>query len=181
MDLRNSRNAAVAATVFSLGGMGCMPPPPQVPCSCPPSPCETASPPSSGAPPAPVEANPRSGGEPLDLAARYEGAPALKVLHGQATYYGDSLAGNKTASGEIYDPRAFTAAHRTLPFGSVVRVVRTDRKTHDFVYVRITDRGPFGGRRRIIDLSRAAAERLDMIRDGVVDVRVEVVSYPQGS
>jgi rare lipoprotein A len=95
------------------------------------------------------------------------------VLEGKATYYGDSLAGNKTASGEVYDPRAFTAAHRTLPFGTVVRVVRLD--TQRYVYVRITDRGPFGNRQRIIDLSKIAAERLGMLRAGVVKVRVEVL------
>jgi rare lipoprotein A len=99
---------------------------------------------------------------------------ALAVFRGQASYYGDSLAGNRTASGERYDPRAFTAAHKTLAFGTVVRVVRPD--TGAWVNVRITDRGPFVAR-RVLDLSRAAAERLRMIRSGVVEVRAEVVSY----
>jgi rare lipoprotein A len=99
---------------------------------------------------------------------------ALAVFQGQASYYGDSLAGNKTASGERYNPRAFTAAHKTLAFGTVVRVVRPD--TGASVTVRITDRGPFVAR-RVLDLSRAAAERLRMIRSGVVEVRAEVVTY----
>lgn len=113
-----------------------------------------------------------------ELAARYDGRRALSASQGSATYYGDSFAGRKTASGERYDPAKFTAAHRTLPFGTVIRVVRMDRKAA--VYVRVTDRGPFGSKSRIIDLSRAAAERLDMIRTGVVRVRLEVVEYGPG-
>ncbi|GMV15119.1 MAG: hypothetical protein AMXMBFR56_33430 [Polyangiaceae bacterium] len=97
-----------------------------------------------------------------------------EVLEGEATYYSDKLAGRKTASGERYDPGALTAAHRTLPFGSVVRVVR--QGTQRSVVVRITDRGPFGKPSRIIDLSKAAARELDMLRAGVVPVRVEVLS-----
>lgn len=108
-----------------------------------------------------------------ELLARYEGQRAVKTLKGKASYYSDKLAGNRTASGERYDPGRFTGAHRTLPFGTVVRVVRLD--TQRYVYVRITDRGPFGGRGRIIDLSRIAAERLGMLRAGVIDVRVEVL------
>lgn len=98
------------------------------------------------------------------------------VQEGQASYYSDALAGNSTASGEPYDPAALTAAHRTLPFGTRVRVTRLDKDLS--VEVRINDRGPFGRRGRIIDLSRAAAERLEMIRAGVVRVRVEVLELP---
>ena len=96
-----------------------------------------------------------------------------RVLAGRATYYSDALAGNRTANGERYDPRAMTAAHRTLKFGTQVRVTRRD--TGSSVVVRINDRGPFGDRRRIIDLSRAAAQELGMMRAGVVDVSVEVL------
>ena len=99
----------------------------------------------------------------------------VDVLEGLATYYSDSLAGNHTASGEIYDPRALTAASRDLPFGTVVRVVRV--KNGRSVTVRINDRGPWGDRNRILDLSRAAAEELDMIHDGVVKVRAEILKY----
>jgi len=99
-------------------------------------------------------------------------AEGQRVEHGRATYYADSLAGNRTASGERYDPRAMTAAHRTLPFGSVVRVIRSDGR---FVEVTINDRGPFGGHGAVIDLSRTAAEKLGMLRAGVVDVELEVV------
>jgi rare lipoprotein A len=107
------------------------------------------------------------------LLASYEGIAPTRVLQGKATYYGDSLAGNHTANGDIYDPKQFTAAHKTLPFGTVVRVLRVD--TNRYVYVRINDRGPFGKKDRIIDLSRVAAERLGMIRAGVVPVKVEVL------
>jgi rare lipoprotein A len=99
----------------------------------------------------------------------------LEVLEGKATYYSDALAGHKTASGEPYDPRALTAAHRSLPFGTMVRVVRAD--SGRVVIVRINDRGPFGSSQRIIDLSKSAAEQLEMIRAGVVDVRAEVLEY----
>lgn len=99
----------------------------------------------------------------------------LAVLKGKAAYYSDSLRGRPTASGEPYDPGALTAAHRSLPFGTVVRVVRPE--TGAQVVVRVNDRGPFGDESRILDLSRAAAERLDMLRAGVVRVRAEVLEY----
>lgn len=99
------------------------------------------------------------------------------VLDGEASYYSDALAGRRTASGERYDPAALTAAHRSLPFGTRVRVVRVD--TGRAVLVRITDRGPFGKPSRIIDLSKAAAKELDMLRAGVIRVRVEVLP-PEG-
>lgn len=83
-----------------------------------------------------------------------------------ASYYADSLAGNPTASGEPYVPSKLTAAHRTLSFGTKVRVVREGRGE---VTVTINDRGPFIDG-RIIDLSRAAAEKVDLITDGVADV-----------
>jgi rare lipoprotein A len=98
-------------------------------------------------------------------------------LDGYASYYADSLSGNLTASGVEYDPDLFSAAHRTLPFGTRVRVTRTDREVPP-VCVTVNDRGPWRGRRRIIDLSRRAAEALDMIGEGVVPVRVEV--FPRG-
>ena len=117
-------------------------------------------------------------GEEGSLYSAYDKAPALETQVGTAAYYSDKLAGRKTASGQRYDPRAFTAAHRKLPFDTVVRVVRLDDGRH--VYVRITDRGPFGERKRIVDLSKIAAERLDMLRSGVVDVRLEVVRWGDG-
>lgn len=94
---------------------------------------------------------------------------------GYATYYSDSLAGNHTASGERYNPRAFTAASRNLPFGTLVRVTRPDKGLS--VVVRINDRGPFGDSKRILDLSRAAATKLKMLSDGVVRVRIKILRF----
>lgn len=105
--------------------------------------------------------------------AHYAGRQPVVVLEGQATYYSDSLAGNHTSNGEIYDPARRTAASRDLPFGSIVRVIRRDTGAH--VTVRINDRGPFGNRKRILDLSRAAAADLGMLRRGVAPIRAEVI------
>ena len=99
------------------------------------------------------------------------------VQEGYASFYSDRLAGHATASGDRYDPSQYTAAHRTLPFGTRVSVRRVD--TGRQVEVRINDRGPFAGPRRIVDLSRAAAEALDMLRAGVVAVTLEVLSAPR--
>lgn len=96
-----------------------------------------------------------------------------QTQQGLGTYYADKYHGRKTASGETYNKFDLTAAHRTLAFGTRVKVTRLDNGR--VVYVKINDRGPFT-EGRIIDLSRAAAEQLDMIRSGEVRVRVEVVS-----
>jgi rare lipoprotein A (peptidoglycan hydrolase) len=104
---------------------------------------------------------------------RYYETRALYKIEGVASYYGDEFAGRRTANGERYDPNAYTAAHRTLPFGTIVRVTR--RTTGDWVLVRINDRGPFGKKKRILDLSKQAARRLGMIHDGVAKIRVEVL------
>lgn len=152
------------------------PAPASAPCTCDSeapaaAPAQTAATSSDhGGRVAPRQKSPRS---ETELLRDFEGAPAAQVLQGKATYYSNSLSGRKTASGEVYDPKKFTAAHKTLPFGTVCRVVRTD--TNRYVYVTITDRGPFAGRERIIDLSYVAAERLGMLRAGVVPVRVEVL------
>ncbi|MCU0451720.1 MAG: septal ring lytic transglycosylase RlpA family protein [Bernardetiaceae bacterium] len=98
--------------------------------------------------------------------------PNLKkgfVQTGQASYYADKFHGRPTASGQTYDRRAFTAAHRDLPFGTRVRVRNlANNKT---VEVTINDRGPFI-RGRVIDLSRAAAEQIDLVRPGVAKVEI---------
>jgi rare lipoprotein A len=101
-----------------------------------------------------------------------------RTFEGRAAYYSDRLVGRPTASGEPYRREALTAAHRTLPFGTRVRV--TNLSNGRSVDVRINDRGPFGGGGRIIDLSRRAAEELDMIRAGVVPVEVRVLAEPAG-
>ncbi|WP_313115786.1 septal ring lytic transglycosylase RlpA family protein [Ectopseudomonas guguanensis] len=91
---------------------------------------------------------------------------------GKASYYAQAHHGKRTASGERFDQNALTAAHRTLPFGTRVRV--TNLNNERSVVVRINDRGPFV-RGRVIDVSRAAAVRLEMLRAGVVPVRVEAL------
>lgn len=99
------------------------------------------------------------------------------TLTGIAAYYSDKLHGNRTANGEIYDKTKLTAAHKTLPFGTKLKV--TNQQNMRTVVVRINDRGPFGDRKRIIDLSREAASRLDMIRQGIIEVQIEILELPQ--
>ena len=95
---------------------------------------------------------------------------------GKATYYGLRYkSGRKTASGKVYDKNKLTAAHKTLPFGTVVRV--TNKKNGKTVDAEITDRGPFGPG-RIIDLSVAAAKELDMMKAGVVPVIISILEVP---
>ena len=95
------------------------------------------------------------------------------ALHGVASWYGGVFHGRKTASGERYDMYAMTACHPTLPFGTVVRVV--NRKNKRSVVVRITDRGYlYSG--RILDLSYGAAKMIDMIKPGLAEVDLEVLS-----
>ena len=96
---------------------------------------------------------------------------------GKASWYGKDFHGGPTASGVKYDMYTFTAAHRTLPMGTVVKVTRKDNDKS--VMVCVTDRGPYV-RGRIIDLSYAAATQLDLRNKGVGDVRLEVVSDAKG-
>jgi len=96
------------------------------------------------------------------------------VQRGYASWYGGKFHGRKTANGETYNMFAMTAAHRTLPFDTWVRV--TNLENGKSVVVRINDRGPFKDKkRRIIDLSLGAAKELDMLETGVVEVRLEIL------
>ncbi len=92
---------------------------------------------------------------------------------GEASYYGNELAGNRTASGERFNPRALTAAHRTLPLGSKIRV--TNQANGKSVVVRVNDRGPFV-KSRLIDVSYAAAQEISMIRAGKARVKLELIA-----
>jgi len=92
---------------------------------------------------------------------------------GMASYYGNELAGNRIASGERFDPAQLTAAHRSLPFGSLVRVTNTSNG--DSVVVRINDRGPFT-HGRVIDVSTAAAREIGMHRSGTARVKLALLS-----
>jgi len=97
------------------------------------------------------------------------------VTTGQASYYADKFNGNTTASGEKYNKKAMTCAHRTYPFGTVLKVTNTTNGKS--VQLRVNDRGPFKAG-RIVDVSGAAADKLDMKKAGVVNVKVEVISVP---
>jgi len=92
---------------------------------------------------------------------------------GIASYYADAFHGRKTASGELYHKDKLTAAHKNLPFGTIIRITRLDNKKS--VKVKINDRGPYI-KGRIVDLSKAAAKKLDLITDGKARVKIEIVS-----
>lgn len=102
-------------------------------------------------------------------------AKAVFVETGIASWYGAPYHNRRGSNGEIYDMHAMTAAHRTLPLGSIVRV--TELRNGRSVFVRITDRGPFV-EGRVIDLSQAAAKQIGMIQAGTAEVRVEVLKTP---
>ncbi|MGF1748528.1 septal ring lytic transglycosylase RlpA family protein [Vibrio cionasavignyae] len=93
-------------------------------------------------------------------------------LTGLASWYGSKFHGRLTASGEKYNMRALTAAHKTLPFGTVVRVINTENNKS--VDVKINDRGPYV-KGRTIDLSQKAFEKVGSIKQGVVPVRIEIL------
>lgn len=94
------------------------------------------------------------------------------TFRGLASYYAEKFHGRATSSGEVYDMNSFTAAHRSLPFGTTVQV--RNLRNNRVVMVRINDRGP-QKTERIIDLSKAAAESIDMTRAGVVEVEIKVL------
>lgn len=101
-----------------------------------------------------------------------QAGPATPLGGGMASFYGRELAGNRTANGEAFDPGDLTAAHRTLPFGTRLRV--TNQRNGMSVVVRVNDRGPYA-RGRVLDLSQAAAERIDMVRTGSAPVTIELL------
>jgi rare lipoprotein A len=98
----------------------------------------------------------------------------LFLIYGKASFYGSEFNGRKTANGEIYDESVLTAAHRTLPFGTFLSVTNT--RNNRSVIVRINDRGPFHPH-RILDVSKLAAEELDMIKYGVAEIEAEILDY----
>lgn len=100
-----------------------------------------------------------------------------EALRGVASWYGEEFAGRTTANGEIFDPLLFTAAHRTLPFGTVLDI--TNAKTQQTVRVRVNDRGPYIGN-RVIDLSYAAAQKISLIEPGTGPVEIAIVKLGNG-
>lgn len=162
-----SRNLLTLLLAAVLGGLaGCSTSP-----FAPPRPDASMAP--AGEPTAPAAAVAPVDGP--DASANSQNPPAgadLKELErGQASWYGPRFHGRRTASGERYDQHALTAAHKTLPFGTLVRV--RSLVTGKEVDVRINDRGPFA-RGRVIDVSRAAAEALGMMTLGVKPVALLV-------
>ncbi|HET6147203.1 MAG TPA: septal ring lytic transglycosylase RlpA family protein [Polyangia bacterium] len=130
--------------------------------------CATAGP-TTTLPPATITA-PLDGAPARPGGARPEGRRTL-IGEGRASYYSNIFNGRRTASGERYDPERLTAAHKSLPLGTWVRVTRRDGR---WVEVKVNDRCGCGGG-HIIDLSRAAARKLDMIHSGTAAVRLEIV------
>ena len=112
----------------------------------------------------------------LPIGCGTTGSPRIQDFteQGTASWYGPNFNGKPTASGEKFNQSAMTAAHKTYPFGTVVRV--TNLRNGRSVEVRINDRGPFV-KGRIIDLSRGAAKKIDMIQAGTVPVRLDVLRW----
>ncbi len=102
-------------------------------------------------------------------------AQSTDTQKGEASWYGSRYHGRKTSSGEVYNKNKMTAAHKTLPFGTKVKVTNLDN--NESVIVRINDRGPFVGD-RIIDVSEVAARKLDFHANGIGNVKVEVLELP---
>ena len=100
-----------------------------------------------------------------------------QIQTGTASFYADHYEGKKTANGEKYKHKNFTAAHKFLPFGTIVKV--TNIENGESVEVRINDRGPYIAD-RVIDLSRAAAEKLKFINQGLAEVKIEVIDAGDG-
>lgn len=112
---------------------------------------------------------------PLHAVERQPPVPGVYVEEGVASWYGFPFQGRRTSNGEIYEMHEFTAAHRTLPFNTVVRVtnLRNGKQTE----VRINDRGPFVAN-RVIDLSLSAAQEIDMVGTGTAPVHLDIISGP---
>lgn len=136
-----------------------------------------AAPPPAGTAPAgepPADAGKVAEATPPELEIPADAKP-VSTETGIASWYGPPYHNRRGSNGEIYDMHAMTAAHRTLPLGSIVRVVNVDTKAS--AVVRITDRGPFI-EGRVIDLSKAAAEKIGMLQKGTTEVRLEVLKTP---
>lgn len=108
--------------------------------------------------------------DPIETLIANDYSESKVIQSGTASWYGPGFYGRKTASGEIFRKGELTAAHRTLPMGTKLRV--TNKETGESVVVKVNDRGPFHGN-RVIDLSHAAASTLGMIQSGVCSVKIE--------
>ena len=173
--------AVLLLTVLLLASCG---PPKQARVNPPPPPGPSSTEPSASPRPEGAVKNdrlPRTGSKSEDTDAEIAepaipaDAKPLATEIGRASWYGPPYHNRVGSNGEVYNMHAMTAAHRTLPLGSVVRV--TNLKTGHAALVRITDRGPFIPG-RVLDLSLAAARKLDVYSPGVAEVRVEVMQTP---
>jgi rare lipoprotein A len=144
-----------------------VPPPPSISEAQPVPPAKTA--------PVPPRPKPRDPEEDADVFLVSPDAQPISSETGIASWYGPPYHNRRGSNGEIYNMHALTAAHRTLPLGSIVRV--TNLKTGNSTLVRITDRGPFI-EGRIVDLSLAAAKKVDVWQAGLAKVRVDVLKTP---
>jgi rare lipoprotein A len=144
-----------------------VPPPPRI--------SETQTESAANTPPPPTPPKPAESEGDSDLLSVLPDAKAIFTETGVASWYGPPYHNRRGSNGEIYNMHALTAAHRTLPLGSIVRV--TNLKTGNSTLVRITDRGPFI-QGRIVDLSLAAAKKVDVWQAGLARVRVDVLKTP---
>ena len=139
------------------------------------APAPSPSPQQEPGQPGPTQPAPsRPSGAPPP-AERQPAVPGQYLEEGVASWYGFPFQGRRTSNGEIYEMHEFTAAHRTLPFNAVVRV--TNLRNGKQTQVRINDRGPFVAN-RVIDLSLAAAQAIEMVGPGTAPVRLEIMSGP---
>lgn len=127
------------------------------------------------------EPKPSPDASPGDVPDNVAAAAPQKVLAtatGEASFYADKFEGRRTASGIPFRQNQMVAAHRAYPFGTILRITNT--RNDRSVNVRVVDRGPFGKKSRILDLSRRAAQELDYIGAGQTQVRVEVLEWGDG-
>ncbi len=148
-----------------------IPPPPSVQPT--PAPAPSAKNPNDAKPGTPSSAR-ESGNNEAEFSIPPNAVP-ISTETGKASWYGAPYHNRRSSNGEIYNMNAMTAAHRTLPLGSIVRV--TNIKTGRAALVRITDRGPFV-KGRVLDVSYAAAKRLDIWQPGIATVKIEVMQTP---
>jgi rare lipoprotein A len=148
-----------------------VPPPPAVA----PQPAPTTTPPTKPTRPQDEAQKNETAGEQDEEISIPADAKPLETQTGTASWYGAPYHNRRGSNGQVYNMHAMTAAHRTLPLGSIVRV--TNLKTGHSALVRITDRGPFV-EGRILDLSYAAAMKVDVWQPGVADVKVDVMQTP---
>ena len=153
------------------------PPPASTPEASPPEPPAASNPESAPKKerPSSVEAGGKESSADLTEPVIPTGATPLATEIGRASWYGPPYHNRRGSNGEVYNMNAMTAAHRTLPLGSIVRV--TNLKTGHTALVRITDRGPFIPG-RVLDLSLAAARKIDVYLPGIAEVKVEVMQAP---